>query len=37
MLYYEYALDPEYVRVLNTLGLDIVLDKILHDRYLKGF
>ena len=35
--YYKYALDSEYARVLNMQGLHIVLNKILHNRYLTGF
>ena len=29
----EYALDPEYARVLNMLGLRKILNKILHHRF----
>ena len=35
--YYEYNLDSEYVRVLNMLGLHMVLNKIFHNRYLTEF
>ena len=28
--YYKYTLDSEYARVLNILGLHLVLNKILH-------
>ena len=35
--YYEYALDSEYARVLNMLGLHMILNKILDNRYLSGF
>ena len=35
--YYEYALGSEYARFLNMLGLYMVLNKILHNRYLTGF
>ena len=35
--YYEYALDFEYVTVLNMLGLREVVNKIFHYKYLKGF
>ena len=35
--YSEYALGSEYARVLNMVGLHIVLNKILHYRYLTGF
>ena len=34
--YSEYALDSEYARVLNMLGLHMVLNKILHGKYLTG-
>ena len=34
--YSEYALDSEYARVLNMLGLHMVLNKILHRKYLAG-
>ena len=30
-------LDSDYARVLNMLGLHIVLNKIGHNRYLTGF
>ena len=30
------ALDSEYARVLNMLGLHMVLNKVLHNRYLPG-
>ena len=30
-------LDSDYARVLNMLGLDMVLNKIFHNRYLTGF
>ena len=32
-----YALNSKYARILNMLGLDTVLNKILHNRYLTGF
>ena len=35
--YYEYAFDSEYARVLNMLGSHMILNKILHKRYLAGF
>ena len=35
--YCEYALDSEYASVLNMLGLHMVLNKILHNRYFTGF
>ena len=35
--YYEYAFDSEYARVLNMLGSHMILNKILHNRYLTGF
>ena len=35
--YYAYALDSEYTGVLNMLGLQVVLNKIPHNRYLSGF
>ena len=38
--YYKYALDSEYTRVLkvlNMLGLNMSLNKILYNRYLTGF
>ena len=35
--YCEYALDSEYARVLNMLGLYMVPNKILHNIYLPGF
>ena len=34
--YYEYALDSKYARVLNILGLHMVLNKVLRNRYLTG-
>ena len=36
-LYYEYAFDTEYARVLNMIGSHMILNKILHNRYLTGF
>ena len=35
--YYECAFDSEYTRVLNMLGSQMILNKILHNRYLAGF
>ena len=35
--YSKYALDSEYSRVLDMLGLHMILNKILHHRYLAGF
>ena len=35
--YYEYALNSEYARVLNMLGLHIALNTIIHNRYLGRF
>ena len=35
--YYECALDSEYARVLNKLGLHMVVNKIAHDRHLTRF
>ena len=35
--YYEYDSDSEYGRVLNMLGLRMVLNKILHNTYLTRF
>ena len=35
--YYAYALDSEYTGVLNMLELQVVLNKIPHNRYLSGF
>ena len=35
--YYEYAFDSEYARVLNMPGSHIILNKILHNRYLARF
>ena len=35
--YYEYTFDSEYARVLNMLGSHMILNKILHNRYLTGF
>ena len=35
--YCEYNLDSEYVRVFNMLELHMVLNKILHNRYLTEF
>ena len=34
--YYEYALDSKYTRGLNILGLHMVLNKVLRNRYLTG-
>ena len=34
--YSEYALDSEYARVLNMLGLHKILNKIVHHRYFIG-
>ena len=34
--YYEYALDSKYTRSLNILGLHMVLNKVLRNRYLTG-
>ena len=35
--YSEYNLRSDYARVLNMLGLKLVVNKILHHRYLIGF
>ena len=35
--YYAYAFDSEYARVLNMLGSHMIMNKILHNRYLTGF
>ena len=35
--YCEYTLDSKYARVLHMLGLHMVLNKIIHTRYLTGF
>ena len=34
--YYEYTLDSEYAKVLNILGLHLVLNKILHKDIWQG-
>ena len=35
--YYEHILDSKYARVLNILRLRMVLNKIIHNRYLTVF
>ena len=35
--YYEYAFDSEYATVLNMLGSRMILNRILHNRYLTRF